>query len=313
MAQGASGFRASADGKRFTYLSLRVSDAIYLGNLESGAKAFDPRRLTPDGWDSWPEDWTRDSKAVLFDSIRGGLRAILKQRIDQRTPEILLSGAEYIRPAFSPNGDRLLYTTSAAADRHDLSKRLLVSMPVGGDARSVLLAGNYIFHCGSAPGARCVLSEEKGQQLVFSVLDPVQGRGAEIQRVEALAPEVKANWSLSPDGDKVAVISDPQSAGEIRVLTLADRQVVTLALQHWKWESLQSVAWSADGSHLFATAWSVTSAVLLFTDLRGNLQVLAEVPSDEAWVSSPVPSPDGRYLAYQKRTYESNVMMLEHF
>ena len=52
--------------------------------------------------------------------------------------------------------------------------------------------------------------------------------------------------------------------------------------------------------------------MLLFIDLRGNLQVLAEGPDDE-WLFGPVASPDGHYLAYLMRTYESNVMMLEHF
>jgi hypothetical protein len=49
-------------------------------------------------------------------------------------------------------------------------------------------------------------------------------------------------------------------------------------------------------------------------DLGGNLKVLAEVPSGKAWLgSNPVASPDGHYLAYMKRTYEGNMMLLEHF
>jgi Tol biopolymer transport system component len=88
---------------------------------------------------------------------------------------------------------------------------------------------------------------------------------------------------------------------------------VTLALEDWKWERVQSVAWSADGSHLFATAFGETSCVLLFIDRRGNLQVFDEVTANAGWLSDPVASPDGHYLAYMKRTDESNVMMLENF
>ena len=136
-AQEAWNFRASADGKRLTYMSLaRSSDVVYLGNLELGAKTFNPQRLTLDEWDSQPSDWTRDSKAVLFYSIRSGRFAILKQRIDQQTPEILLSGAEnYQKPTFSPAGDRVLYTASATPDRPDPSNRLM-SMPVDGGTSS---------------------------------------------------------------------------------------------------------------------------------------------------------------------------------
>ena len=312
VAPDANDFRASADGKRFTYVSKSSSDAIYLGNLELGAKAFNPRRFTLDEWNSYPSDWTRDGKAVLYYSIRGGKSVVLKQQIDQRSPEILLSGGESYRwPAFSSSGDRLLYTMSATADRHDPSARLM-SIPLDGGAGSVLLErGHYTYHCGSIPSARCVVSEVQGQQLVFSILDPVEGKGAEIQRVEIPTKE-ELLWSLSPDGNKIA-IAYPEAGGEVRILTLADRKSVALALQGWKWDQMQSVAWSADGDHLFGTAASAASFPLLFIDLRGNLQVLAEAPMGEAWLYNPVASPDGRYLAYLKRTFDSNVMMLEHF
>jgi Tol biopolymer transport system component len=279
-----------------------------LGNLELGAKAFNSRRLTLDAWNSWPSDWTRDSKTVLFDSKRGGRHAILKQRIDQQTAEILLSGGEsYNWPILSPTGERLLYTLSATAERDDPSVRL-VSMPVGGGAPTVLLPGRYTYQCGSPASARCVLGEIKGQQLVFFLLDPIKGKGAEIQRVEA---RTDPYWALSFDTSEIAIV-DAGSAGKIRILTLADRKVATLALQGWKWDQIQSVAWSANGSHLFATAWSDGSSVLLSVDLRGNLQVLSEAAADE-WLWAPVASPDGHYLAYEKRTFESKVMMLEHF
>jgi hypothetical protein len=134
---------------------------------------------------------------------------------------------------------------------------------------------------------------------------------AELQRVNA--PHQTAYWSLSPDGNKIAIADEAAFAGEVKILTLSESKVVTLPLKGWRWKTVQTVAWSADGGHLFATAYTGTSFVLLFIDLRGNLRVLAEVPEGEAWLYKPVASPDGRYLAYEKRTYESNVMMLEHF
>jgi serine/threonine protein kinase/Tol biopolymer transport system component len=310
--QALTDFSASADGKRFIYQTTSLNDAVYLGDLRLGAKALNPRRLTLDEWDSDLGDWTRDSKAVLYFSLRGGLSVILKQRIDQQTPGTLLSGGEsYRNPILSPTGDRLLYTASSTPSQMDPSKRLM-SMPVDGSVSSVLLVGENTYHCASVPSAHCVVSEVKGQQLVFSVLDPVRGKEVEIRRVEA-GQGVNATWSLSPDGRKIAVIGNPPSAGEVRILTLADGQIATLALQGWKWEQLQRVTWSADGSHLFATVWSATSSALLFIDLHGNLRLLAEVPANSGWLDYPVASPDGRYVAYQKRTYESNVMMLEHF
>jgi hypothetical protein len=67
------------------------------------------------------------------------------------------------------------------------------------------------------------------------------------------------------------------------------------------------------GAILFATGFSETSTVLFFVHLHGNLQMLAQGLAGKAWLAGPVPSPDSHYLAYRKRTDESNVMMLEHF
>jgi serine/threonine protein kinase len=304
-------FFASADGKRFIYVSSRRTDSVYLGNLGFGAKKFNPRRLTLDEWNNTPIDWTRDSRAVLVQSVRSGRSIILKQGIDQKSPEILLSGAEnFMAPRLSPAGDRLLYTASATLDFLNPSKRLM-SMPVQGGAPTVLPAGAYYWYrCGSVPSARCILAEIKGQQLVFSILDPVNGKGEEIQHVQFRSDIACA---LSPDGNKIAVVDPEAYVGEVRILTLADRKVVALPLRDWKWQKIQSIAWSADGSQLFATAYTGTSFVIALIDLRGKLQVLAEITGGEAWPFRPVPSPNGRYLAYARRTFESNVMMLEHF
>jgi serine/threonine protein kinase/Tol biopolymer transport system component len=316
VAQDEGGFTASADGRRFSYLSERSNDGVYLGDLELRAKKFNPRRLTLDEWNNEIFDWTRDSKAVLLQSFRSSRAVILKQRIDQQTPEILLSGEESYRwPVLSPAGDRLLYTAAPTVDRRDPSKRLM-SMPVGGGPSSVLLRGENTYKCGTVQSARCVLAEVQGQQLVFFNLDPVEGKGAEIQRVQVHpGADWTQAWALSPDGNKIAIADfDPgMPTAKLQILTLADRKVSTLPLQGWKW--CQTVAWSADGGHLFATAnkSSDSSSALLFLDLRGNLQVLAEAAIGGAWLHHQAASPDGHYLAYTKRTYESNVMMLEHF
>jgi len=99
----------------------------------------------------------------------------------------------------------------------------------------------------------------------------------------------------------------------LQILTLGEREVSNIPLQGWKW--CRHTAWSADGSHLFAIAGKSNSPdMLLFLDLRGNLRVLAEAVAGEGeQFLTPVASPNGRYVAYQKRTWENNVMMLEHF
>jgi hypothetical protein len=157
----------------------------------------------------------------------------------------------------------------------------------------------------------------QGQQLVFSVLDPVESKSVEIQRFPVHPSDVDwtAVWSLSPDGNKIAIADFDMGmpTAKLQILTLADRKVSTLQLQGWKW--CETVGWSADGSHLFAVAgksWDSSSA-LLFLDLRGNLQVLAETDAGGTLIIHLVGSPDGHYLAYSERIIDGNVVMPEHF
>jgi hypothetical protein len=63
---------------------------------------------------------------------------------------------------------------------------------------------------------------------------------------------------------------------------------------------------------------SATSATIItichqLTDASGNSKIMYEIPAGAAWVDHIVPSPDGRSLAFTKRTYVNCVMLLEDF
>ncbi len=130
-----------------------------------------------------------------------------------------------------------------------------------------------------------------------------------VPSVPALCPR----FSLSPDAGRLAIVDPGQHKGEIRILNLADRKVTVLAVRDWKWGYLSSVKWSADGKGLFALASSASSIALLSIDAKGNPRVLYEIPVGAGWISSIVPSPDGRSLAFTKRMYVQDVMLLENF
>jgi hypothetical protein len=58
---------------------------------------------------------------------------------------------------------------------------------------------------------------------------------------------------------------------------------------------------------------SASSTVLLSIDANGSPRDLYEMPTGAAWVSSIVPSPHGRFLAFTKRVYPNDIMLLENF
>ena len=303
---------ASADGKRLIVAKWHREMGIYFAPLGLGASRFTPQRLTLESWDSVAGDWTKDNKALVFSFMRGGRWGIFRQDLDQRIPRPLISGPEnYWDPTVSPTGGTILYTASTSVNYGDPSGRLC-SAPLEGGTQSVLLRGEYSYRCGSLVNSRCVVAEGKGEQVTFFELDPLAGRGANITTVDLRDPSPK-NWALSHDGSKIAFVDEYLQHAEIQILTIADHKTEGRLLHGWNGKTLQSVAWSADDSHLFVTGWSESSNALLSVDSRGDAQVLYEVRPGQAWIIELVASPDGRYLSFTQRNYQSNIALLENF
>jgi eukaryotic-like serine/threonine-protein kinase len=309
----ARGPQASADGKRLIASRNHTETGIYIGNLAFGDKTFAPHRFTVDGWSNEVDAWTKDSKAILFSSKRNGSRwAIFKQDVDAKIPETLIAGSEhYWAPRLSAEGT-LLYSASAAPDESNDTTMRLMSTPEQGGARSTLMMGSYTYACGSSPSSSCVAAELKDKQLIFYYLDPVKGRGEEIARLAGYKT-LEPRFDLSPDGSRLAIVDQGQGKGEIRILNLADRKFAVLPVRDWKWQSLQHIKWAADGKHLFALAQSSSSWSLLSVDANANPRVLQEIPAGAGWIAGIVPSPDGKRLAFTKRVFVNDVMLLEDF
>ena len=78
------------------------------------------------------------------------------------------------------------------------------------------------------------------------------------------------------------------------------------------WGDIQSVAWAADGNGFYVTSWLPDSFNLLHITPNGKVKPLLR-NGHRQWMSDPSPSPDGKYLAFQAQTWDSNVWMLEGF
>jgi serine/threonine protein kinase len=302
--------QASVDGKRLIASRVHEENGIYIGDLAFGNKGFTPHRFSLDGWYNVVTDWTKDSKAILFYSKRNGRWAVLEQGLEANSPETLIAGSEnYFSPKLTAQG-AVLYTAYNREPRDSTIR--LMSTPEHGGARSTLMMGRYTYACGSSLSSPCVGAELKDGQLRFFHLDPLKGRGAQIDSIAGYqSPEPR--WDLSPDGARIAIVDPGEGKGEIRILNLADGRVNILTVRNWKWAMLQQISWAADGKSWFALAFSDSSVALLTVDANGNPRVLYEIPGGLAWISGIVPSPDGKRLAFTKRVYLTDVMLLENF
>jgi eukaryotic-like serine/threonine-protein kinase len=302
--------RASADGKRLSFLKMADQGDVYVGELEAGGRRLKPpRRLTLDGRNDLPTAWTADSKAVLFVSDRNGSFDIFKQGLYQPSPELVVGGPEQeFVPRLSPDGAWVLYWAAPTLDFLNSSVRLMRVPVSGGPSQQVLTSFFFDTHrCGRLPGSICAFAEVSQRQAVFFAFDPVKGKGRELTRL-AIDPSGNYGWDLSSDGSTIAIV---KKLGEsrIRFISLSGGPERSVTVEGWT--GFNSLDWAADGKGVFVSSVTPRGATLLYVDLEGKAHILSEQPgSTQTW---GVPSPDGRYLALLGGTLESNAWIIENF
>jgi len=141
---------------------------------------------------------------------------------------------------------------------------------------------------------------------VFSVLDPIKGRGRELAKF-ATDPLGYYHWDLSPDGTRIAILK----AGDNQIHLLSLSKVVLRDLLIKGWTGFNSLDWSPDGKGFFIGNLSGGSASLLYVDQAAGVHPLWHQKSTTGtWA---VPSPDGRNLAILGQEFNANIWTLENF
>ena len=308
----------TSDSKSLAFLKTRENQDVFVGELDSSILRI-PRRFTLDNHDSTPETWTPDSKSIIFNSNRNGTFELFRQGLNDKIPERIVSIAAAtigFGNGFSPDGKWLLYwevpleTGSAPPP----SVRLMRQPTAGGPPETVLdlpyaVGYDTDFSCPRRPGNSCVLDELEPNNLAFYKLDPLRGKGELLGKID-IDRRWAVAWSLSPDGSRLAVV-DHSHKDRIEVFNLS-AGVWHEILVDPGWGDRQSIAWTANGNGFFLTTWLPESTNLIFVNTSGRVQLLLTNPHTQH-LSKPLPSPDGKYLAFQAQTTDSNVWLLENF
>jgi DNA-binding beta-propeller fold protein YncE len=150
-----------------------------------------------------------------------------------------------------------------------------------------------------------VLLEVVNHVGTFSLLDPVNGRGAKLGQAEVT--EGGYDWSLSADGKKVAVPSI-SSPNRIAVLDLLNQQKKEIEVKGWQ---VQSTNWAPDNQHLYIIGSSADIFAIAEVSPDTTVKTLGRLTLGREWAMFPSASPDGRYLGFILRQYNSNAFMLE--
>jgi DNA-binding winged helix-turn-helix (wHTH) protein len=309
----------TADGKRLSFLKNYSWSDVYLGELAPGGRSMKrPRRFTLDNRGSNPTSWTRDSRAIIFRSGKSGKSEIFKQSLNETIAEAVArsSGKDCDIAMLSPDGFWMLYRESAPIlPGVPASPSRLMRRPVAGGSPEMVLEEpgdlSWDYRCPVKPSSSCVLSRHEGKDLVFYRLDPTRGRGEPLGKIE-VAPTRVAEWNIAPDGSRLALVGGMDMyQGRIEVLTFRDHAWREVSVETG-WGIFQSVSSTADGEGFFVTSWLPDSFNLLHVTPAGKVSPLLRNAGVQ-WMFDPLPSPDGKHLAFLAETYYVNVWMLENF
>jgi len=232
----------------------------------------------------------------------------------------------------SPDGLSLLYTVlpKGQGGESALPSRIM-RVPITGGVPQLLMTAPLFGppRCARSPANLCAIAERNPDrtQLVFTVFDPIKGRGRELTRF-GTDPGATYSWDLSSDGTRLAVAKQP--GRRVDILFLNGHATQQIVVKYWDIGIYSSIAnaggegvdfaWAADGKGLFTPSQAEKKFVLLYVDLQGNAHVVREQsegfnPTMKVKFSGPwgLPSPDGRHLAMLNWTRNSNVWMMEGF
>jgi serine/threonine protein kinase len=311
-------FSASADGTRLVVGKGHARDDIYVGELkENGARLEVPKRFTVSESVDYPSAWTHDSKAIFFDSDRMGRRQIFKQQLDQESAQPLTQGTDAQEQAMlSPDGAWILCWSSVSPSGGTVATtHNLMRIPTsGGTAEKILEAAAddsaTDFRCPSGTIGSCVLNGWEQGQLIFYLFDPVKGKGKELARTKLARPGDDLDWSVSPDGIRIAIEGPQLLGGQVRVLDTRGGTERTVELP--KGWIIWSMSWAASSDAVFLGAQSKDGYALARLDLNGNFRVLLDRGRNQ-WIGRVIVAPDGHRLAFAQQSFEHNAWLLENF
>lgn len=286
------GMSGTADGRQLVVWRTRQPAQAFLSDYDERTRQWnEPRRLILDANENFAYAWTADSKAVFFTSNRNGTWKLFKQPIDETTPEVLVERRSIMLPRLSADGNHVLYESLVNPD--DASSPVeVISTPIAGGTPHVVMQekGIWNYQCATAPSTLCLFAQIDDKNAgTFRAFDLEHGPGRELSKMPYQAWHENGNWSLSPDGTKVAIALDQH---RIRFFSVATGEVREVTVKDW---SLSGVDWGANSQTVFMPSHAPDGVpVILEVDQTGKARVVlrGKPNTDFGWM---IQSPDSRH------------------
>jgi Tol biopolymer transport system component len=311
---------ASVDGRRLALIKERWASSVFVAGWKEKERRLEaPKDLTrSDAYDE-PNAWSKDGRAILLTSRRFGRPQISRLQLDSASIAPLVPGPDQQYDAeLSSDGAWILYWSSPVdSPSKNLTTALVMRVPSSGGTPEPVaqypVYENTDVRCPSNPGAPCVLSRWEQDHLMFYVFDILKGQGKELARTHMQHPN-SLDWSVSPDGTRIAIASSDRLKERIRILDTD--KVSENDVQLPKGSIVPELVWTPDGKALIVNMCPVTAdcrhGSVQYMELNGRSSLLIGEGKNQFW-HDPVFSPDGQYLAFGQRVDQTNVWLLENF
>ena len=303
---------ATTDGDKIMILRGRVQSDAYIASLSnSGTTITGPRRLTINEREDRPAGWL-DNNTILIASNRLGTFSIFSQAINSNEViSLAIGNHNYIRPVISADHQWLLYVVRVGSESKPSFELHRASL---GDSKELSLYSSdddtLLLQCASY-STLCVLAEHQQDECVFYEFDPARGRGRELARLRWRVGLSSHNWDLSRDGKRIALIDAINGESIIEIIDLQHPTAKHTSMKLSLPSPARTLSWDADSNGFYVSAYTDENAQfnLLHIGLDGTTTVLrSELSSQDGFA---IPSPDGKYLAYQKYSLTSNIWVLQ--
>ena len=303
------------NGSRLVVLKSHAQTDVMVAQIGApGAPLTDVRPITKGEGDAIPSGWRPDGSAVLFTSDRNGTLDVYEQSLSTRA-----SAAAAVAVAALPDeeaggfvaGDpptTFYWTWQRGEGGREGEARLMRLTDGGMSARPVLTGrrGSIAFQASRAPGKPFLAFalDSKDRMMTVSGVDIEKSR-METESEFRVDLEAWIHFAPSPDGKRIAVLSRD---GLIRIYNLDGSRDRDIALRDWE-EGLRGIAWSANGERLYG-AWGVAGMyAMLDIALDGTARAIWR--TSDAPPATPLPSPDGKHLAFARARVERNAYLMD--
>jgi DNA-binding winged helix-turn-helix (wHTH) protein/Tol biopolymer transport system component len=299
---------ASADARNVVLIRDRTQSDVYLADIAAQTHAMqNVRRLTFDDASDFPWGWTADSKSVLFHSLRANTFHVFEQLYDKTTAHDVIGDARDSKWPLMTGDGRWLFYFSARYPYQDGPQSLtLMRQRVGtsepGQPVVSFSHEDVGLRC-AVRTARCVVIDQTADSSSISDLQADTGSLKHLFDVPLVSRHYQ-QWSLSPDGGRLAVLNEEG----IHIFSLS-RRALEREIAVKGGCALRALVWDPEGTGFYVSKTAGDLGVITHVQEGGEETVLYSGPmSAGGWV---VPSPDGNHVAFQQWVPSANVWMIE--